>query len=424
MSRGPELLVGLDIGTSRVAAVVAELRDAGPAVIGVGTAPCEGLRRGVIVNLEATGQAIEAALQEAEVAAGVEIHSVFTDVGGEHVRGVNSHGVVPVRHAEVDATDVDLVLETARTIAFPPDVEILHVLPQEYIVDGVGGIRGPVGMAGVRLEAHVHVITALAQHVRNVVRCCERLGLHVADLVFAPLAAAEAVLDQEEKDAGVVVLDLGAGTSDLLVFVGGALRHTAVLPLGGNHVTGDIAAGLRTPFRDAELLKTRHGSVLHGMPQAADPSVEVPTAGTGGARLVSRSRLAHVIEARMEEILALAQAQAVRSGGLDERGCGVVLTGGAARLPGLAALAERVFQCPVRVGSPRMEADAEASGSGAGAADPGLAAAVGLVRYGVRPLDRFFDLRGDAGHGPGRAWMQAARRWWRALAGAGGRRTS
>lgn len=414
MKRAPELVVGLDIGSSRVAAVVAEVNDAGPAVIGSATAPCDGVRRGVIVNIDATAQAIEEALKEAELAAGVEIHSVYADVGGEHIRGLNSHGVVPVRHGEVSAGDVERVLETARTIAFPADVEILHVLPQEYIVDGVGGIRGPIGMSGVRLEAHVHVITTLAQHARNVVRCCERVGLHVADLILAPLAAAEAVLDAEEKDAGVAVLDIGAGTTDVLVFGAGALRHTAILPLGGHHVSSDVAAGLRTPFRDAEALKQRHGSVLHGVPGASDPSVEVPTAGARGTRLVSRQKLAHVIEARMEEILTLAQGQVARSGLLEDLGCGVVLTGGAALLPGLVPLAERIFQCPVRIGAPSGRIGAGSDGSG-GTPAPSLAAAVGLVLYGVRPLDQFFDLRGDRERGARRAWAQTLQRWWKTI---------
>jgi cell division protein FtsA len=414
MTRAPELIVGLDIGSSRVAVVVAELGEAGPAVIGAATASCDGVRRGVVVNIDATAQGIEEALKEAERAAGVEIHSVFADVGGDHIRGLNSHGVVPVRDGEVSEGDVDRVLETARTIAFPADVEILHVLPQEYIVDGVGGIRSPIGMSGVRLEARVHVITTLAQHARNVVRCCERVGLHVADLVLAPLAAAEAVLDPEEKDAGVAVLDIGAGTTDVLVFGAGALRHTAILPFGGHHVSSDVAAGLRTPFRDAEALKQRHGSVLHGVPGASDPSVEVPTAGARGTRLVSRQKLAHVIEARMEEILTLAQGQVARSGLLEDLGCGVVITGGTALLPGLVPLAERIFQCPVRIGVAGERVETASSGDRVAGA-PSFAAAVGLVLYGVRPLDPFFDLRSDRERGAGRAWAQTLQRWWKSI---------
>ncbi len=413
MGTKPEFLVGLDIGTSRIAAVVAERRDSGPAIIGVGTAPSEGVRRGVVVNIDATAQGIEEALREAELAAGVEIHNVCTDVSGEHVRGLNSHGVVAVRGPEVVDDDVDRVLETARAIALPAELEILHALPQEYVVDGAGGIRSPLGMAAVRLEAHVHVITAATQAAHSVLRCCERLGLHVADLVLAPLAAAEAVLDPEEKDAGVAVIDLGAGTTDVIVFHAGAVHHSAVLPIGGNHVTSDVAAGLRAPFRDAELLKQRHGVVVAEV--GGDDAVEVATAGPRGARLVPQQKLAHIVEARVEEILSLARRQIARSGLLEDLGCGVVVTGGTAHLPGLTALGERVFQCPVRVGAPIGIVDEAPATTAASVTDPSLSAAVGLVLYAVDPLDPFLDLGNEREGGWRRTWSSALKRWWKAV---------
>jgi len=415
MSKKPEFLVGLDVGTYRVAAVVAELRDGGPAIIGVGTAPCEGVRKGVVVNIDATAHGIEAALKEAELAAGVEIHSVFTDVSGEHIRGLNSHGVVGMREPEVTAAEVERVVEKARSIPLPEQLEVLHVLPQDFVVDGSAGIRSPIGMAGSRLEAHVHIVTTAAPSARNVVRCCERLGLHVADLVLAPLAAAEAVLGPDEKEAGVAVLDIGAGTTDVLVFRAGAPWHTAVLPFGGHHVTSDVAAGLRTPFRDAEVLKQRHGTVSLAVPGGDDPSVEVPSVGARGARLISRQKLAHIIEARMEEILTLARGQIAKCGLLEDLGSGVVITGGTALLGGLIPLGERVFQCPVRIGAPIGIVDEASAAGTAMPTDPSLSAAVGLVLYGVRPLDQFFDFRADRKSAHGRTWAEAVRRWWSAI---------
>lgn len=385
MASKTELLVGLDIGTSKVAAVVGELTDAGPIIMGLGTAPSDGLRKGVVVNIEATVQAIDQALKEAELSAGVEIHSVVASVGGGHIRGVNSHGVIPVKHPEVDQSDVDRVLDGARAIPLPSDREILHVLPQDFVLDGQNGIRNPVGMSGVRLEAHVHIVTTGTRSAQNVVKCCQRLGLHVEDLVLEPLAAAEAALSQEEKELGVALIDIGAGTTDVLVFHHGALRHTAVLSLGGNHVTSDIAAGLRTPFRDAEIIKHRAGCAL-ARSVARDQSVEVPAVGGRTPRLVSRQALARIVEARAEEILALARNQIVKCGAENELGSGIVLTGGAALLEGLVPLAEQVFQLPVRLGAVNL-GDRSNGEVAAAINSPLYAAVVGLVEYGGRPRD-------------------------------------
>ena len=385
MGKKSELLVGLDLGTSKVAAVVGELDDGTLTVVGVGSAASDGLRKGVVANIDATVQAIEQALKEAEVTAGCDIHNVFADVGGGHIKGFNSHGVVAVRNREVDQVDVDRVMDAARAVALPADRDILHVLPQDFVLDGQDGIHTPVGMSGVRLEARVHVVTTATPSAQNVVKCCERAGLHVADLVLEPLAAAEAVLTPEEKELGVALIDLGAGTTDVLVFHQGALRHTAVLSIGGNHITNDIAAGLRTPFRDAELLKQRSGCAL-ARSVSRDQSVEVPSVGGRTPRVLSRHMLSQIIEARVDEILTLARQQVVKCGFEDALGSGVVLTGGTAILDGVVPLAEHVFQTPVRVGT-ALSVDGGGNDVAAPADTPSFAAAVGLVHYGARPRD-------------------------------------
>lgn len=395
MARKPELLVGLDIGTSKVAVVVGEVDHGSVAVVGLGTAPChEGLRRGVVVNIDATVQAIEQAVKEAELSAGCEIHSVYADVNGTHVKGFNSHGVVAVRNREVDAADVDRVLDAATAVALPADRDILHVLPQDFVLDGQDGIHSPLGMSGVRLEARVHLISTATASAQNVVKCCERTGLHVADLVLEPLAAAEAVLTPEEKELGVALVDLGAGTTGVLVFHEGVLRHTVVLPVGGHHVTSDIAAGLRTPFRDAEVLKQRSGCALARL-VGREQTVEVASVGGRTPRMLSRHMLSQIIEARVVEILGLAQQQIAHCGYADSLGSGIVLSGGGALLEGTTTLAEEVFQTQVRIGYPLG-----VNGAAEGAPDvnsPGYAAAVGLVQYGARPRD-YVPARADDGH--------------------------
>jgi cell division protein FtsA len=406
MAKKSELLVGLDIGTAKVAAVVADCTDAALSVVGIGCVPADGLRKGVVVNIEATVHAIEQAIKEAEVAAGCEIHSVFANVGGAHIRGFNSHGVVAVRNREVDDADVERVLDAARAVALPADRDILHVLPQDFVLDGQDGIRTPLGMHGVRLEARVHLVTTAIPSAQNVVKCCERTGLHVADLVLEPLAAAEAVLTPEEKELGVALVDLGAGTSDLLIFHDGALKHTAVLPVGGNHVTSDIAAGLQTPFRDAELLKIRSGYAL-ARAVNCEQMVEVPSVGGRPPRLLSRHKLSQVIEARVEEILSLVRNQIVQCGFDEGLGSGVVLTGGTAQLDGIVPLAEQVFQAPARIGLP-LAAAGNGNGATQLATTPAFAAAVGLVHYGTRPRDHV-PVRHDEPRlmGKVRRWMAA-----------------
>jgi len=383
MGKNSELLVGLDIGTSKVAAVVGDLNDSVLSVLGIGSVPSDGLRKGVVVNIEATVHAIEDAIKEAEVTAGCEIHSVFVSVGGGHIKGFNSHGVAGVKGTEIERADVDRVLDAARAVALPADRDILHVLPQDFVLDGQDGIRSPVGMSGVRLEARVYIITTATASAQNVIKCCERAALHVADLVLGPLAAAEAVLTPEEKELGVALVDLGAGTTDVLVFHQGALRHTAVLSVSGNHVTNDIAAGLRTPFRDAEILKQRSGCALARL-VGCEQSVEVASLGGRTPRLLSRHMLAQIIEARVEEILMLARHQVVKCGFDEGLGSGIVLTGGTALLEGMVPLAEQVFQSPVRIGTPLA---LNGGGPTELANSASFTTAVGLVHYGARPRD-------------------------------------
>ena len=408
MTKKSELLVGLDIGTSKVAVVVGDCADGTLSIVGAGSAPSEGLRKGVVVNIDATVHAIEQAVREAELAAGCEIHSVVTDVGGAHVKGFNSHGVVAVRNREVDETDVERVLDAARAVALPADRDILHVLPQDFVLDGQDGIRTPVGMSGVRLESRVHIVTTASPSAQNVIKCCERTGLHVIDLVLEPLAAGEAVLTPEEKELGVALVDLGAGTTDILVFHQGALKHTAVLSLGANHVTSDIAAGLQTPFRDAEFLKLRSGSALSRNIDSGD-TVEVPSVGGRPPRLLSRRILSEVIEARAEEILTLARHQIIRSGFDEALGSGVVLTGGGAQLADIVPLGEQVFQAPVRLGLPLP---VDGSGGEGAALGPAFTAAIGLLQYGAGPRD-LMPVRPDDGRLLGRVrqrlkgWVEA-----------------
>ena len=380
MAKKAELLVGLDIGTSKVAAVVAEIAPgSGLTIVGFGAAPSEGLRRGVVVNMEATVQAIASAVKEAELRAGCEIHSVFASVGGGQIKGFNSHGVVAIKSGEVTPSDVERVLDAARAVALPMDQDILHVLPQEFVVDGQDGIKEPVGMSGVRLEARVHIVSTPIAAAQNVIKCCQRAGLHVVDLVFAPFAAAEAVLSPEEKELGVAVVEIGAGTTGLLVFAGGAVKHTAVLAVGGNHVSSDIAAGLRTPFREAELLKRRYGAALVVAIPPGE-TVEVPTVGGRAPRELQRRMLAEIVEPRLDEIFALVQRQLIRSGLDSGLASGVVLTGGSVVMDGVIGLAERVFNMPVRLGTPLGIEGLDDTLAG-----PDYAAAVGLTRYGAQP---------------------------------------
>lgn len=381
MSKRQGLLVGLDIGTAKVAAVVVEPGIDGDTVLGLGASLSEGLRKGVVVDMEATSHAITSAVKEAELSAGCEIHTVFASVGGSHVKGFNSHGVVALKGKDVDANDVERVSEAARAVPLPQDQDILHVLTQEFVVDGQDGIKDPVSMSGVRLEARVHIISTSVAPAQNVMKCCQRSGLHVADLCLSVLAAAETVVTPEEREMGVAVLDVGAGTTGLVAFEGGAVKHTAVLPVGGNHVSGDLSAGLRTPFREAEVLKLRYGAALESA-ITSDDMLEVSMVGAGEARRLPRRVLAEIMGPRYREIFELIRHQLERAGLEHALASGVVLTGGSVVSPGVCDLAEQVFELPVRIGAPVGFDGLEEVLSG-----PSYAAALGLTRRGLSEAD-------------------------------------
>jgi cell division protein FtsA len=346
------VLAGLDVGSSKVCAIVGEVPIENEiAVLGYGVAPCTGLRKGVVVNIEATVEAIRAATEEAERSSGIRIGSVAAGVAGAHIRGLNSHGIVAVRGGEVGPRDVDRVIDAARAVAIPLDRQVLHILPQQFAVDDQEGVRDPIGMAGVRLEARIHIVTAAQSYGANLTKCCERAGVTPSELVFEPLASAEAALFPEERELGVALIDIGGGTTDIIVFYGGAVMHTAVLPIGGNHLTNDVAAGLRTPAADAEKLKIDYG-VATSLVVRRDETVQVPGVGGREPRIIARRILAEIIEPRMEEIFSMAQRELMRSGVADSLASGLVLVGGTSLLEGTQELAERVFNLPVRRGLP------------------------------------------------------------------------
>jgi cell division protein FtsA len=380
-NKTPDLIVGLDVGTTKVCAVVASPRsDGGLDVVGVGAAPSRGLRRGVVVNIDSTVEAIRQAVGEAEHMAGVEVSAVYAGVAGGHIRSVNSRGVVAVssKDREVSQADVDRAVDAARAINIPQDREILHVLPQAFAVDDADGVREPVGMSGVRLEVEVHVVTAAVSSVQNVIRSVNRAGLTVQDVVLEPIASAEAVLYLDEKELGVVVIDIGGGTTDLAMLRDGAVWHTAILPLGGDHITNDIAVGLRTPMADAEALKKRHGCALTAL-VPAEETVDVPSVGGRKPRQLSRQVLSEIIQPRVEEIFTLVARELSRAGFQDAATAGVVVTGGSSIMQGVPELAESVFDQPVRRGVPfSLGGLAEVVKS------PTYATAVGLALYGAR----------------------------------------
>jgi cell division protein FtsA len=377
-----ELVVGLDIGTTKIAAIVGEITDEGIDVIGIGTAPSRGIRKGVVVNIDATVQSIERAVEEAEHMAGCEITSVHAGIAGGHIKGLNSHGTVAVKDKEVRDGDLARVIESAKAVAIPMDREIIHVLPQEYIVDEQDGIREPLGMAGVRLEAKVHIVTAAVTSAQNIVKCCNRCGLQVADIVLEPLASAESVLHEDEKELGVALVDIGGGTTDIAIFSEGAIVHTGVLPLGGNHLTNDIAVGLRTPLDAAEKIKQKYGCALSSLINP-DEMIEVPSVGGRQPRILSRQVLVDIVMPRVEEIFEHVRKEIARSGYEDLLASGAVLTGGSTILEGTAELAEEVLGLPARRGIPRG-----VGGLMDVVKSPTYATGVGLVLYGAREQAR------------------------------------
>jgi cell division protein FtsA len=373
------LVVGLDIGTSKVLAIVGEVGANGEVeIIGVGHHPSRGMKRGVVVNIESTVQSIQRAVEEAELMAGCEIHSVFAGIAGSHIASFNSHGIVAIRDKEVGQGDIDRVLEAARALAIPTDQKLLHILPQEFIIDKQDGIREPIGMSGVRLEAKVHIVTGAVSAAQNIVKCVRRCGLEVDDVILEQLASSMSTLTEDEKELGVCLIDIGGGTTDISVFTEGAIRHTAVIPIAGDQVTNDIAIALRTPTQYAEELKQKYGCALTQLAHR-DETLEVPSVGDRAPRKLSRQMLAEVIEPRIEELYGLVQAELRRSGFEDVLGSGVVITGGSSKMEGMVDLAEEVFHMPVRVGLPQY-----IGGLKGVVQNPIFATGVGLVLYGAR----------------------------------------
>jgi cell division protein FtsA len=375
------LVVGLDIGTSKIVCIVAEINDEDVLeIIGMGTHPSRGLRRGVVVNIEATVNAIQRALEEAELMADCRIASAYVGIAGSHIKSFNSTGMVAIKDREVTALDVERAIDTARAVNIPTDQQILHVLRQEFIIDGQDDVREPIGMSGVRLEVKVHMVTGAVSAAQNIVKCVRRCGLEVNDLILQPLASARAVLSEDESDLGVCLVDIGGGTTDVAIFTQGAIRHTAVIPIAGDQITNDIAMALRTPTVDAENIKIGHGVALR---QLADPNqmIEVPGIGERAPRAMSRQTLAEVIEPRVEELFSLVQ-QVLRDSGLEELlSSGIVLTGGSSVMQGMVELGEEIFHMPVRVGIPRYSgALAEVVRS------PRYATVVGLILEGVSQM--------------------------------------
>jgi len=377
MSRREELIVGLDIGTTKICVIVAEQTENGVDIVGIGTHPSRGLRKGVVVDIDATVDSIKHAVEEAELMADYEITSVYAGIAGSHIQGFNSHGVVAVKDREVRDGDVKRVIDAAKAVAIPMDREVIHVIPQEFIIDDQDGILEPLGMSGVRMEAKIHIVTAAVSSAQNVVKCANKAGLNVMDIVLEPLASAEASLQDDERDLGVCLIDIGGGTTDVAVFADGSIKHTSVLGLGGYHISNDIAVGLRTPFEEAERIKKKFG-VAASRFLPGDDVISVPSVGGRRPRQVSRKILCEIIEPRVDEILSLARRSLVTAGLEGRIPSGVVLTGGCSALEGLLDLAEEIFEAPVRPGIPT-----DVGGLQDVVRSPMYATGVGLALFGA-----------------------------------------
>ena len=351
MGKKENLIVGLDIGTTKICCIVGEYTAEGIDIIGIGSHASRGLRKGVVVNIESTVNSIKKAVEEAELMAGCGISSVYAGIAGGHIKGLNSHGVIAVKDSEVKEADIKRVIDAARAVAIPMDREVLHILPQEFIIDDQDGIKQPIGMSGVRLEAKVHIVTGAATSAQNIVKCANQAGLDVNDIILEQLASAEAVLGSDEKELGVAIIDIGGGTSDIAIYVEGSIRHTAVLSIGGNHLTNDIAIGLRTPTEKAEMIKKKYGCAMSSL-VGKDDTISVSSMGGRDDRTLSRQLLADIIEPRVEEIFTLVKNEIKRSGYEDLLASGIVITGGSALMDGMPELGEQIFNLPVRRGLP------------------------------------------------------------------------
>jgi cell division protein FtsA len=374
-----DLMVGIDIGTSKVVAIVGEVTNEGKInIIGIGSHPSQGLKKGVVVNIESAVTSIQNAVEEAELMAGCQIYSAFTGIAGSHIRSMNSHGIVAIRDREVSQLDVDRVIDAAKAVAIPADQKILHILPQEFMIDDQEAIREPIGMSGVRLEAKVHIVTGAVSAAQNIIKCLKRCGLMASDIVLEQFASSQSVLTDDEKELGICMIDIGGGTTDIAIFTEGAIRHTAVIPIAGDQVTNDIAIALRTPARNADEIKLKYSCALQ---ELADPNlmIDIPTGGDRQARQVSKRALAEVVEARYEELFTLVAAEIRRSGLEDRIAAGIVLTGGASKVEGAVDLAERIFNVPVRIGTPQF-----VTGMPEVINNPIYATGVGLLIYGLQ----------------------------------------
>ena len=376
------MIVGLDIGTSKIVALVGKQNpDGSIEVAGIGSHPSRGLKRGVVVNIETTVQAIQRAVEEAELMAGCRIHSVYAGIAGSHIKSLNSHGIVAIRDREVTQADMDRVIDAAQAVAIPADQKILHILPQEFVIDNQEGIKEPLGMSGVRLEAKVHLVTCAVNAVQNIDKCVRRCGLEVDDIILEQLASSYSVLTDDEKELGVCMVDIGGGTTDIAIFTGGAIRHTAVIPIAGDQVTNDIAMALRTPTQNAEEIKTRYACALTQL-AGADETIKVPGVGDRAPRDLSRAALAEVVEPRYEELFALVQSELRRSGFEDLIPAGIVLTGGSSMMEGVVELAEEIFHAPVRLASPTG-----ITGMSDVVSNPVYATGAGLLMYGFKQIE-------------------------------------
>ena len=372
------MVVGLDIGTSKVVAIVGEVDEHGAIeVVGIGSHPSRGMKKGVVVDIESTVTAIQRAVEEAELMAGCQIHSVHVGIAGSHIRSMNSHGIVAIKDGEVYRQDLDRVLDAAQAVAIPADQKVLHVLPQEYVIDNQGGIKEPLGMSGVRLEAKVHLVTCAVNAAQNIEKCIQRCGLEVDSIVLEQVASSYSVITQDERDLGVCLVDIGGGTSDIAIFTDGSIRHTGVIPIAGDQVTNDIAMALRTPTQHAEEIKIRYACALTQL-AGPDQTIKVPSVGDRPPRDLSRQSLAEVVEPRYDELFTLIQSELRRSGFEELVPAGIVLTGGTSKMEGVVELAEEIFHMPVRVGSPQ-----HASGLNDIIRNPIYATAVGLLIYGA-----------------------------------------
>jgi len=380
MGKIENLVVGLDIGTTKVCAIVGEAFEDGLSIIGIGSHPSRGLRKGVVVNIESTVDSIRKAVDEAELMANCEISAVYAGIAGGHIKSFNSHGMVAVKDREITEHDVRRVIDAAQAVAIPMDREVIHSLPQEFIIDDQDGIREPIGMNGVRLEAKVHIVTGAVTSAQNIIKCANRAGLNVSDIVLEPLASSDAVLSDDEKELGVALLDIGGGTTDLALFSEGSMKHSYVLALGGDHITNDIAVGLRTPAADAERIKKKFGCSYSRICSVED-RIPVPSVGGRQPRELSRKILADIIEPRMEEIMTLVHDEIVRLGLEKSFPAGIVLTGGTSLLEGVQELAEEVFEMPARLGTPE-----NVGGLQDVVSNPMYATGVGLVIYGSRQV--------------------------------------